>query len=185
MSESEKIKDMENELKALGMEIITNDDVEGEYGIGIEVDLDTEIDYSSLVDEVFVLKKRTKREDFFYVTAKSYDTEKKKLTLLVASPIPKEIFTYYNTAITGLRGPVGTNFPDLCWYHAEGTTPLTKDEVMTEFREGYTMGDLNWYLPSRMVDNFIELMHTLNQSFLEGLMQDTICYGPFLMEDKK
>jgi len=171
-----------DELASLGVEIITPEEVTGEFGLALEIDLDTEIDYSSLVEQQFTFKKLTKRKDFFYITLQSYDKEKGRLTLLVGTPINKELFDYYSHA--HLPKPVGTNFPDLCWYFAEGTTELTDNEVETKFREDCKMGDLTWYVPSRVVDNFIEIMHTMNQSFLQGLMQETICYGPYLMQNK-
>lgn len=182
MNEQER-EEFKKELDGLGLQIITNDQVEGDYGLGIEFDLDTSVDYSHLIDEDFVMKKLTGRKDFFYVVLKSYDTEKKRLTIMVATPVSKALHDYYFRAASSEK-KIGTNFPDLCWYHAEGTTKLTEHEVETTFREDATMGDLTWYLPTRMVDNYIEIMHTLNHSFLQGVMQDTICYGPYLMSMK-
>ena len=182
MNEQEK-EQFEAELKALGMSIITHAEIEGNHGLGIEVDLDTSIDYSNLVEQDFVLRKKTGRDDFFYIMLKKYDKEAERLTMVVATPVDDQKFNYYMGATATLDSAVGTNFPDLCWYHAEGTTELTKDEVMTKFREDAQLGDLTWILPTRIVDNFIEVMHTLNQSFLQGLMQETICYGPILMTD--
>jgi len=178
MKEQEEFK---VELESLGIQLVNLEDIEGCFGLGIEVDLDTDVDYSHLVKEKLVMKKLTKRKDFFYIMLKSYDTEKKRLTLMVASPIDKNVFDFFEKTNDVI---IGTNFPDLCWYYAEGTTELTKEEVETKFREDALMGDLNWFLPTRIIDNFIEIMHTLNQSFLQGLMQDTICYGPYLMSDK-
>lgn len=175
-------QDFENELAQLGLEIIKNEDVEGNYGLGIEVDLDTEVDYSHLIDQDFVLKKLTKRKDFFYIVLKSYDTEKKRLTFFIGTPIKEQVFNFYK--YMSLEKPIATGFTDLCWYFSEGTTEQTMDEVTTKFRENIELGDLSWFMPSRMIDNFIEIMHTLNQSILQGLMQETICYGPFLMADK-
>ena len=182
MSEQE---DFEADLRSLGLEIIKHKDIEGSYSMGLEIDLDTEVDYSHLIKEDFVLKKLTKRQDFFYIALKEYNIEKKCLTLFVGTPISKDIYNFHLNSESSLENKVGTNFPDLCWYHAEGTTELTIDEVDTKFRKDCKMGDLNWYIPSRVIDNFIEIMHTLNQSFLQGLMQHTVIYGPYLMSDKK
>lgn len=182
MNKVEEQEQFEKEMESLGLQLIKQEDVEGSFGLSMEIDLDTEVDYTHLVNEDFVMKKLTKRKDFFYITVKKYDKELKRLTLSVGTPVTLNIFNYYKGAI-GPK-PFGTNFPDLCWYHAEGTTDLTKDEVETKFRDDAIMADLTWFLPSRMVDNFIEIMHTLNQSFLQGLMQDTICYGPFLSTDE-
>lgn len=176
------LKELEKELSEIGLELIKQADVEGNYGLGIEIDLDTEVDYSHLVEADFIMRKLTKRKDFFYITLKSYNKDIKRLTLFVGAPISEDIFNYYKE--TNLNKIIGTNFPDLCWYFSEGTTLDTVGETETTFREDAKMGDLTWYLPSRMIDNFIEIMHTMNHSFLQGLMQDTICYGPYLMSDK-
>lgn len=182
-----ELDEFEKEMQSIGLEIVKKQDIKENKFIGVEVDLDTEIDYSHLVEEDFILKKLTGRKDFFYISLEKYDKEINRLTLKVYTPVSEDIFEYYADAATvpGLTNDnvcIGTNFPDLCWYHAEGTTPLTADEVETKFRSGVNMGDLTWYLPSRVVDNLIEIMHTMNQSFLQGLMQDTICYGPYVFE---
>ena len=169
---------MKEELEELGVIIIKDEEVEGTHFLGMEFDLDTTVDYSTIISEDFTLKKLTGRKDFFYVKFVSYDKELQRLTVSVTSPVTEDVYQYYKTAYKSMRILIATNFPDLCWYHADGTTELTVNEVETVMRKESEMGDLTWFMPSRMVDNFIEIMHTLNQSMLEGLMQDTICYGP-------
>jgi hypothetical protein len=75
---------------------------------------------------------------------------------------------------------IATTFPDFCWMHAEGTTPLTVGEVRTKIREDAELGDLTWHLPSKFADDLIETMHCLNLDILEGVLQDSVLYGPIL-----
>lgn len=176
-----EMKEFQEEMNELGVFFVSMDEVKGKFGMGIEVDLDTSVDYSDLVDQGLVMQKLTKRKDSLYIVFKEYNKEAQRLTFMVAAPIGENVFKFYTSSED--QPVVGTTFPDFCWYHSEGTTPDTALEVETKFRNGALMGDLTWYLPSRFADNLIEIMHTLNQSFLEGLMQDTIIYGPLFFAD--
>lgn len=146
-------------------------------GLSVEVDIDTEIDYSRVIG--LLIKKLTKRKDFFYIHIKSYSKETKTLTFTVFSPMSKFDYEFLSEGKNNNNVIVGTTFPDFCWYHAEGTTSETILELDTKFRDSAIKGDLTNILPSRFADNFIEIMHTLNQSFIEGIMQEAIIYGPF------
>lgn len=177
----DNLKELEKELLELKLEIISEKDVEGKFGIGVQVDLDTGIDYSSIVESDFILKKYTERKDFMYIKFQNYDKEKERLTFTIASPIDKVVYDFFSGG--KLDKLIGTTFPDLCWYHSEGTTAESAIEVETKFRSDAQLGDLTWFLPSRFADNLIEIIHTLNQALLCGLMNDVICYGPVLLED--
>lgn len=178
-----ELHEIEKELEDLGLEILTKDqlhkDIDSKLVISVQVDIDTSIDYSKIYEADYVLKKYTGRKDHLYI---SFMKEREgTLTFTVTQCIPQpqldasqwsELEWEHKTEL------IGTTFPDLCWYHSEGTTHITKEELMTKFREKFVEGDLTWFLPSRFLDNFIEIMHTLNQSILEGLMQEAIVYGP-------
>lgn len=180
----EEVKIFNEEMKAIGMELIDAKDIEGNYGMGLEVDIDTSVDYTDIVESGLIMRKNTKRNDFFYVVVKSYNKETEKLTLLFSTPLSEKAFNYYSQSVSDYK-MVGTSFPDLCWYHAEGTNANNVDELETKFREDAELGDLTWFLPTRVTDNFIEVMHTLNQSFLEGLMQEAFIYGPYIYKDSE
>ena len=178
----EEVKEFEQEMIELGMELSSIEEVTKHKGLGILVDLDTDIDYSSIIDSNLVIKKLTKRQDELFIIPREYNKETKTLTIAIGQPIPEEYYNFHKKAYKS-TDTVGTTFPDFCWYHSEGTTQESLVEVETKPREEANLGDLTWILPSRFADNLIEIMHTLNQSFLQGLMQDTIVYGPYIFED--
>lgn len=145
--------------------------------LSVEIDIDTEIDYSRVVG--LFLKKLTKRKDYFFIQVKSYSKETKTLTFSVFAPMRKFDYDFLSEGKNNNNVIIGTTFPDFCWYHAEGTTSETALELDTKFRSNAIKGDLTNILPCRFADNFIEIMHTLNHSFIEGIMQEAIIYGPF------
>lgn len=97
---------------------------------------------------------------------------------MFATEVPKDFFLTHRMSDTVFF----TTFPDLCWLYSDGTTPENVVEVFTEARVGkeYKPGDLSWHLPSKYMDDLIEMIHTLNPTFMSGLMQDCIVYGPYI-----
>lgn len=181
----QELKELSEEFNLLGLEEIDKSEIYKHDRLIIDVDIDTEVDYTKLVNSNFALKKLTKRQDYFFIKLDGYNKETGRLTFEISCPVSEHVLDYYSNAgdIDKWQQHItGTTFPDLCWYHSEGTTNQTLDEVNTKFRsdDDVAKGDLTWFAPSRMVDNFIEIMHTLNQSFLQGLMLDAICYGIYV-----
>jgi hypothetical protein len=170
----EEIEVFEKEMNEIGLALISDEEFNSiKNSICVEVDLDTNVDYSKFVQSIF-LKKKTKRNETFFTFIKEYNVELGRLTLIIGTQAPEEVASFYNKDIK----LIGTTFADFCWYYAEGTTETTANEVVTKFRDNAIMGDLSWYLPTRFSDSFIEVMHALNQSFLEGVLSDGIVYGP-------
>lgn len=166
-------------MKENGLDFITSKEVSeelnGSLGYGVEIDIDTTVDFKDFLDQEMVLVRRTMRGNTYYIDLK-HDGE--TLTFKVLTSIDERYGKYFPD-YEGL-GRIATTFPDLCWIHSDGTTPENKDEVMTGYRDGYQLGDLTWLLPSKFVDDLVEVMHVLNQSLFEGILQESIVYGPFV-----
>lgn len=163
--ENDQIKQIEKEMKDMGCELILNPiQVLGKV-LRVEVDLDIVIPLDWINKATIV--KTTKRGTKFYCSFNQLDS---KLTLNFFTEVPS-YFDY------GIKDKIyGTTFPDLCWIYSSGTTPENKNEVATVFREEAIPGDLTWLLPSKFVDDLIEMIHTINPTFMSGLMQDAIIY---------
>ncbi len=146
--------------------------IEGNFLI-VECDIDTKIELEWI--EKISLEKITKRNSKFYVWFKTTDTT---TTIYFATEVPKDFFLTHCISET----IIATTFPDLCWIHSDGTTPENVNEIATKMREGkeYKTGDLTWHLPSKYLDDLIEMLHTINPSFMSGLMQDGLLYGPYV-----
>lgn len=171
-----QFEEIEKEFKQLGCEIIKKDELQDVEFFGVECDVDCQINIDFMKD--YILKKRTLRNTFYYV---SFSSNEKTLTMKIATPVPQAYKDYHTTIDVDA---IATTFPDFCWIHAEGTTPQTLNEVETKLRDGALLSDLTWILPSKMADDFVEMMHTLNQSIIAGLMQDCIMYGLYFYNKK-
>ena len=166
------VEAFEKEVKEIGLQFVSSEEVERPH-LMMEVDIDTEVDYSKLVEHDMVMKRMTKRNEPVYVKLARY--EEKTLTLQVLQPCPEGVVKMYDS---WEDKPVGTTFMDFCWYHSEGSNDSTLDEIETKFREDNAQpGNLTWYLPVHACDNLVEVLHVLNQSFLEGILEDSIIYG--------
>lgn len=169
---------LEKEMNKLKVDIVEKTSVNLDKMRGflyVEVDIDCPIKIDFMAD--YVMTKKVQRGSTYYVVFDEKQTE--KLTMRIGVEIPLDYSEVYAASINRLE-PRATTFPDLCWIHAEGTTPQTLHEVATKLRDGAIIGDLTWVLPSKFVDDFVEMMHTLNQSIIAGLMQDAIIYGPYV-----
>lgn len=157
-----------------------------QYGVDFEINKDFKIDGPTLsvqcdldvnlgLDWVndCVLTKITKRGTQMHCRFLQFTD---KLIITFETKVP----SYFDstTKIVGEK-VYATTFPDLCWLYSEGTTAQTMEEVVTKPRFEYNPGDLMWLLPSRFVDDLIEMIHTINPEFMSGLMQDAIVYGPY------
>jgi hypothetical protein len=136
-----------------------------------DVDIKVDLDWINKCS----LEKLTKRNSTFYVWFKSTE---ERTTIYFATKVPQDYFLTHKVSETIFA----TTFPDLCWIYSEGTTPENVGEVATQMREGkeYKTGDLSWHLPSKYLDDLIEMLHTVNPTFMSGLMQDAIVYGPYI-----
>jgi hypothetical protein len=149
--------------------------IEGKF-LATECDIDIKVDLPWI--NKCSLEKLTKRNSIFYVWFKCTE---EKTTIYFATKVPDEYFATHRFSDTIFA----TTFPDLCWIYSEGTTDKNIGEVATAIREGkeYKTGDLSWHLPSKYLDDLIEMLHTVNPTFLSGLMQDAICYGPYIKSE--
>lgn len=170
------MKELQEELNQLGVEFIQERELskyaEGSI-LGVEFDLDIDTELFKKLNEVVLLKK-TKRETPFFL--KFLTESDSTLTIAAFTYMPKvegEILQYTQDKV------IGNTFIDLCWLAGDGTTEATVEEVLTKKREGASWGDLSYVLPSKFIDDLIEVMHTVNPSLLGGMMQETIIYGPF------
>jgi len=180
MNAEKEILELEKEMKKMNVEMIEKKIVEAEGKkdwLAVEVDIDCELDIEFMKD--YILRKKVERGSIYYV---AFDHEKKdKLVMRIGVELPKDFYeVYHKTVQNSVHEIKATTFPDLCWIHAQGTTSQTLNEVSTKLRERAVVGDLTWVLPSKFVDDFIEMMHTLNHSIISGLMQDAIIYGPYI-----
>lgn len=175
-NEQTEIEKLEAEMKKLNVDIVRKDSLKNEGGVlFVEVDIDCEINLDFMAEHCMI--KKVMRGSVYYVVFD--DKTKDKLTMRIGVELPKDYMNIYGNSLNTLR-QIATTFPDLCWIHSEGTTPNTLNEVETKLRPDSVMGDLTWVLPSKFVDDFVEMMHTLNQSIISGLMQDAIVYGPYV-----
>lgn len=178
------LKQFEEEIKALKIEFVNEEDIE-RPAIRLEMDLDTAVDYSELVTQCGVLRRHTKRGAPVDMVLSEYTTEKDqelgRLTFSIYIPCNEKAVPM----IEAVKEQVGTTFPDLAWLFSEGTTEQSVGEVETQFREMAVKGDLTWLVPCHVIEDLIEVMHVLNQSFLEGILEDAIIYGPWIERESK
>jgi hypothetical protein len=180
-SELNEIKELEAEMKKLNLYMINKSEISDDYYLAVEVDIDCVVKLPFM--KTLALAKKVMRGSTYYVTFD--DSKDGTLTLKIGVKLPKDfIHTYKSTDFSAL-GIRATTFPDLCWINSNGTTNQTLEEVVTKQRDNVEVGDLTWTLPSKFVDDFVEMMHTLNLSIISGLMQDAIIYGPFIYSKKR
>ena len=129
-----------------------------------------------------VLLKKTQRGTPMYVEHFKY--EDGLLKFLVGCPIHKNFYDIYDSEIlfTAIKRPVATTFVDFCWIIGEGTTAKNAIEVNTPIRTDSELGDLTQVLPSKFADDLIEIMHSLNIEIFEGILGDTVMYGPHFIK---
>lgn len=70
------------------------------------------------------------------------------------------------------------SFRDLCWYAGNEDTKGHEylPDVATNLRSDVVVTDLGWYLPCRVVDNFINALGSINDTLLVGLAEDAMLY---------
>lgn len=164
---------LEEMMKAENIRMIGFSEVERMKGhlFGIEIDVATTVRLDNIADQFLLEKTCTRGSKFNVVLEHKY---KDVLTFQIGVAIPEEYSCFFKSDKI-----FATTFPDLCWLHAEGTTPTTLEEVMTPLRPNISLGDLTWLLPSKFLDDLIEAIHSLNQVFLDGILGDGIVYGPY------
>lgn len=177
MDKQNDLEELEKEMKKLRVDIVSKTEIPDDKFFTIEADIDCEVDVAFMKE--LVMTKKVMRGSIYYVT---FENRKPgTLTMKIATLLSSDFRFTYAKAEWDQLGVLANTFMDLCWIHSEGTTSKTLGEVITEKREGIQTGDLTWTLPSKFIDDFVEMMHTLNQSIISGLMQDAIIYGPYIL----
>ena len=175
-NELDDLKEVQEEFAKLKCDIIPKSDLKDNIKyFGVECDIDCNINIEFMKN--YLLSKVTQRFSKYYIDFSSNETT---LKLKIFTEMP-EIFDQVYSQKDLI---VATTFPDFCWIHAEGTTPQTLNEINTKVRDGIKLSDLAWILPSKMADDFVEIMHTLNQSIISGLMEESIIYGLYFFNKK-
>lgn len=163
------------QMKEYGVEFILdkNFKLDGPL-LKVECDIDVNLGLDWVND--CLLKKTTKRGTDFYC---SFTQKEHSLTINFFTKIPD------NDRLFITPQTIYSTFVDMCWLYSEGTTNQSAEEVETAIRKGdnYVPGDLTWVLPSKFVDDFVEMVHTINPDFMSGLMQDCVVYGPYKMDN--
>lgn len=177
-TEQTELELLEKEMKKLNVDFILKSDIdETKRYLAVEVDIDCEVNVD-FMNEI-AMRKSVLRGSKYYVT---FGTPRVgTLTMKIGVELPQDFIDVFASADFDMLKIKATTFPDLCWIHAEGTTNQTLNEVSTKLRTDAVVGDLTWILPSKFVDDFVEMMHTLNQGIIGGLMQDAIIYGPIIL----
>lgn len=178
-TEKTELELLEAEMKKLHLDIIPKSSINDQVKyLSVEVDIDCEVNLDFMSD--LALRKKVMRGSEYYVT---FHTNKAgTLTMKIGVQLHQDFIDVYGNDTLEVLKIKATTFPDLCWIHSEGTTPRTLTEVSTQVREGVELGDLTWVMPSKFVDDYVEMMHTLNQGIISGLMQDAIIYGPIILK---
>jgi len=151
------------------------------YGfLAVEVDMFGTVNTDWL--EGLMIEKRTARKDVLYLWFEKPSMDG-VTTLKIAQPF-KSIKDqgFFGIACADMVFYYANTFADFCWYHSEGTTAETAMEIVTPFRHGALKDDLTKFLSSRFADNLIEICHTLNQTLFEGIMFDSVLYGPYVVD---
>ena len=151
------------------------------YG-GISIECETKIDLDENVVKAIseaVIYKQTRRGSFIYLKDFSYLDG--ILSFDILAPLGQS-FTkvFWRIAPKAL---IATTFVDFCWLVGEGSTAKTVMEVNTPIRENAIIGDLSQVVPSKFADELIEALHSLNLEFFEGILGDTVMYGPHFFYD--
>jgi hypothetical protein len=185
MATEQEVKELEQEMKKMNVSFVPKSEMENKgvkNWLAVEVDIDCELDIEFMKD--YVLKKKVYRGSEYFVVFEH--SLKDKLQMRIGVELPEDYHRIYAKTIqASVHDIIATTFPDLCWIHSEGTTEKTLHEVSTKLRDNALKGDLTWVLPSKFVDDFVEMMHTLNLSIISGLMQDAIVYGPYIYKNGK
>lgn len=121
---------------------------------------------------------KTKRQT--ELKAGSFHWDSDVLYFEVVTRIPDRESKFYDNSSDVC---IVTSFPDFCWRLSHGTTPENVDQVSTridkEMRDRRVeLGDLTWAIPSKFADDLIELLHVLNSTVFEGILDEAIIYGP-------
>ena len=165
------------QMKEYGVEFIIDENfkIDGPI-LKVECDIDINLGLDWVND--CLLRKVTKRGTDFYC---SFKQSEERLVMSFFTKIPTNMPSFLNDT----NYLIATTFVDMCWLYSDGTTNQSAEEVATEFRKGddIILGDLTWALPSKFVDDFVEMVHTINPDFMSGLMQDCVVYGPYKMDN--
>lgn len=94
------------------------------------------------------------------------------LTFAAYMNVPKGI------QVSPVKETVAMSFVDLCWN--TGIEPLPESQPpIIEFATlpGVKFADIGWYVPGRVLDHMIDALGKLNDTFLDGALQEAVIYG--------
>lgn len=150
----------------------------GELLVECETKIDLDESVVKSISEAVIYKK-TKRGSLVYVKDFSYLDG--ILSFNISGAVDRSFHLVHGTVAP--KSMIATTFVDFCWLLGDGTTAKTVIEVDTPIRENAVLGDLSQVLPSKFSDELVEAMHSLNLQFFEGILGETVMYGPHFFYD--
>lgn len=172
-----------NQMKKDGIDFLLKTSLPKNQYLCVEVDIDCPFNLVMLNDQL--LTRTVHRGSKYYVSFE--ENERNNLTMKIGTNIPKDYCDiYFESFMHQTRNSVrATTFADLCWIHSEGSKNEDIELAYTEPRENIILGDLTNVLPSKFVDDFVEMIHIFNQNIFDGLFRDAIIYGPFVFSKEQ
>lgn len=175
--------EVQKQCKEIGLDFISISDAVKEFecgGLAVEVDLFGTAETKWL--DGMVIEKRTGRKDVIYLWFEEPAMDG-VTTLKIAQPFKSfRDADFFRLACAGLVDVLANSFADFCWYHSTGTTAETVQEIVTPLRKDALKDNLTHFLSCRFADNLVEISQTLNQTLFEGIMFDSILYGPYIVD---
>lgn len=175
--------ELEMEMKKFNIDFLLKSDIPEDEYLSVEIDIDCPFTLDSIMQN-HVLTRKVKRGTVYYLSF--LKNKRDMLTLKLACKVPRDFAEIYFESFCHqmINSTRANTFPDLCWIMSEGTKNTDLDQVFTQVREGIKLGDLTNILPSKFIDDMIEVMHVLNHGIIEGIMSDGIVYGPYIFNKK-
>jgi len=119
-----------------------------------------------------VVARTTFRGSRVFASDINYSKERQTVSFKVSTIVPE----YFPENLEDKN--IATTYMDFCWLLSDGTTALNKNEVETPYKEDCQLGDLNWMIPSKFSDDFVEMMQVMNDVVLNGELSQAVIYGP-------
>lgn len=74
-------------------------------------------------------------------------------------------------------GAVAMTYLDLCWNVGVEEKPDVPPALEIPLASGAIYADLGWYLPSRFVDQLVDSLGKMNDTFMDGALENAVLYG--------
>lgn len=176
--------EVQKQCREIGLDFIKISDAVKEFphgGLAVEVDLFGTAETKWL--DGMMIEKKTGRKDVIYLWFEKPAMDG-VTTLKIAQPFRSfRDADFYMAACERMGSLVFANsFADFCWYHSTGTTAETAQEIVTPLRKDALKDNLTHFLSCRFADNLVEITQTLNQTLFEGIMFDSVLYGPYIVD---